>query len=87
MTEPLSKPRYEHDCTDCVYLGQHSEYDLYWCPQRTLGYPTLIARYASVGQKYLTYDVGLIGTPPIEEPFVTAYGRAVELRVPITRGE
>lgn len=24
-------PRYKHDCTKCVFLGQHHEYDLYFC--------------------------------------------------------
>lgn len=44
------KPKYQHDCDNCVFLGQHSEYDLYYCPQG--GHPTVIARYGNKGEEY-----------------------------------
>jgi hypothetical protein len=32
---PLSKqaPRFEHDCEECVWLGQYEAHDLYWCAE------------------------------------------------------
>lgn len=41
-------PRYEHDCSNCVYLGQYKESDLYFCPKDLLG-PTIIARHGLAG--------------------------------------
>jgi hypothetical protein len=44
----MDTPRYEHDCSDCVYLGQFNKYDLYFCPRE----PTIIARYSNEGSEY-----------------------------------
>lgn len=46
------KPRFLHDCSACVLLGQDSKHDLYWCPQGHL--PTVIARYGGEGPEYLS---------------------------------
>lgn len=43
--------RYEHDCKRCVPLGQHEEYDLYYC-ESGAGMPTLVARWSSEGPDY-----------------------------------
>jgi len=44
----MDTPRYSHDCSDCVFLGQFNKYDLYFCPRE----PTIIARYSSEGSEY-----------------------------------
>jgi len=46
------KPRYEHDCKVCKYLGHLQEYDIYVCPQQ--GNPTVVARFSSKGRDYLS---------------------------------
>lgn len=44
----ISRPRYVHDCTSCIFLGEHGGYDLYYCP----GEPTIVCRYGSDGPEY-----------------------------------
>lgn len=46
---------YEHDCDDCVSLGDYrcqygTLYELYFCKQ--MGVPTVIARYGNEGSAY-----------------------------------
>lgn len=43
-------PRYTHDCDACEPLGEHLEYDLYYCPRCDGG--TIIARYGNDGPEY-----------------------------------
>ena len=50
MKDQLPKPRHEHDCSQCTFLGYYNEYDLYFCPQH--GVPTVIARFSSHGPDY-----------------------------------
>lgn len=47
-------PRYKHDCESCVYLGQHNEYDIYFCEQPMVNRPTVIARWSDEGRDYLS---------------------------------
>ncbi len=42
--------RYKHDCEQCIYLGEFSEQDLYFCEQG--GIPTVIARWSDEGGDY-----------------------------------
>lgn len=37
-------PRYEHYCTECFFLGQHENFDLYYCEQGRKR-PTVLAVY------------------------------------------
>ena len=53
---PEDEPRYEHDCDRCVFLGCWFESDLYYCEQRTVGIPTVLARHS--GQDF-DYTSGL----------------------------
>lgn len=69
---PTMKPLHTHDCDACKYLGTVDDYDLYWCPQRGLGIPTLVARYGSDGPDYTTWNVKLLGEP-MKQPMLTAY--------------
>jgi len=64
-------PQYKHDCSDCNYLGQYKEYDLYIC----LSEPTLIARWSSKGPEYNSGVVfGIIGKEghPLRECLIRA---------------
>lgn len=47
----MANARYIHDCEECVFLGTHSHYDLYYCEAN----PTVIARYGTDGD----YNSGL----------------------------
>lgn len=49
----LEGPLFEHDCTECVFLGRHPEIpvDLYFCKQGG-SYPTVIARRGNKGADY-----------------------------------
>jgi hypothetical protein len=29
----MDSPRYAHDCTNCIFLEQEDQYDLYFCPK------------------------------------------------------
>lgn len=44
-------PRYTHDCTNCNFLGQYKEFDLYVCAVGKK-ISTVIARYSSNGPDY-----------------------------------
>ncbi|HVS78832.1 MAG TPA: hypothetical protein VHD84_00885 [Candidatus Saccharimonadales bacterium] len=69
MPEVTEQPRYEHDCDDCVFLGQWGIYDLYYCPRE----PTVLARTGPDGE----YRSGMCFVG-ISEPLTEAYNRAVE---------
>jgi hypothetical protein len=48
MAPQSMKPKFEHDCDDCVFLGHYLENDLYYCPKE----PTILARYGADGPEY-----------------------------------
>jgi hypothetical protein len=50
----MDKPRYEHDCSVCLFLGTYNNMDLYWCGDSVT--PTVVARY---GNKWYEYKSGL----------------------------
>ena len=61
MAIPL-KPRHEHDCESCRFLGQLAQYDIYVCPQG--GHPTIVARHGRDGEyfsgaEFELFDLGL----------------------------
>ena len=49
----MEKPRYQHDCNTCTFLGQYKEYDLYYCPQGG-GRDTVIGRFSDNGPDYIS---------------------------------
>ena len=63
----MKKTRYPHECEACIFLGQHEEYDLYFCPQN--GRQTVIARFGKLGD-YLS------GWEMSASPLVEARNRA-----------
>lgn len=49
----MELPRYEHDCTKCIFLGYEDKYDLYTClKEDEITIYTVIARYSSEGPDY-----------------------------------
>ena len=59
------KPKYQHDCDDCVYLGLYIDgsgtYDLYFCVQGGK-MPTVIARWGDEPSHNMS-GLGLVLTP------------------------
>lgn len=62
------KPRHEHECERCIFLGQYREYDLYFCPSEKR--PQVIARKSDIPYDCLT---GMIFS---REPGPLAYALA-----------
>lgn len=47
--------RYTHDCDACKFLGQHAEYDIYWCVNpRYRNLDSVLARYSDDGPDYIS---------------------------------
>lgn len=53
--EPSAKPRHEHDCETCEFLGTVREFDLYFCT--SLGWDTVIARFGPGGEYYSGLEI------------------------------
>lgn len=66
-------PRYKHDCTSCLFLGQLDKYDLYICPKEVSG-PTPVCRYGNEGWEYKS---GMPFADQDIEPYATAKRRAI----------
>lgn len=59
LLTPLTTPKYEHDCTSCIYLetirSQDHSYcgqviDMYFCPSGN--YSTIVLRHSNEGSEY-----------------------------------
>lgn len=56
--------RYEHDCSDCVFLGEHEDYDLYVCERNPVAAErSVIARFGSAGD-YLSMRARYLAMVP-----------------------
>lgn len=44
------KPKYQHDCDECIFMQHMHEHDVYFC--KAHGVPTLIARKSSRPDDY-----------------------------------
>ena len=53
------KPKYQHDCQECEFLGHYNNHDLYSCSNG----PTLIARYGDDGPDYKS-GLSFVGLDP-----------------------
>ena len=69
LAEKSKKPRYGHDCDDCVFLGWFKEYDLYFCSQSSI--QTVLARFGNVGSACIT-GIESSGLPSLREAVVRA---------------
>ena len=47
------KPRFEHDCDKCKFIGQLENFDIYTCGNRSI-----IARCSSEDSDYGSYNIG-----------------------------
>lgn len=68
----MVKPKYNHDCDKCVFLGNWAEHDLYWCSQN--GFPTVISRHGNEPDAYTSgIDVAKTNAlPSLAEAFKRA---------------
>jgi hypothetical protein len=60
------KPRWEHDCKRCQYLGTYGSVDMYFCDKQKIGGLTVVARYGSDGPEY-TSGIALAKMAPEAE--------------------
>ena len=86
-----SIPRFEHNCPNCVFLGQFNEFDLYFCRGREpeyhidlktgegmwVGLPTVISRYGNDGPEYTSGLCFVNITPAIGEGVRRAIARGL----------
>lgn len=47
------KPRFQHDCAACTFVGFINKYDLYTCKQGHKS-PTMIARFGNKREDYVS---------------------------------
>ena len=59
-------PKFKHDCPACIFLGEYKGDDLYFCPQRTLGTPSLVIRHSDEGSDYSS-GIVFVWTQPYRE--------------------
>jgi hypothetical protein len=50
--------RYSHHCTDCVFLGQFQEFDLYYCSAPRSNHPTVLAVFGVGGDYHSGLNFG-----------------------------
>jgi len=79
--------RYQHDCDQCKPLGEHEEYDLYFCEQN--GSPTVIARFGLDGDYLSGLPVSNSGVLFVAKTRAIAAGllapNATDLRAEVER--
>lgn len=54
------KPKFIHDCNQCVLIDQTPDHDWYHCFPSSLGQGSLIARYDNDGPAYWSSEVSII---------------------------
>ena len=78
----MNEPRYGHDCSQCRFIGYWEQYDLYVCPESSLG-GSIIARESAVVSDYQSSPVDLLRDPCIRgnapEPLQAGFFTAVVL--------
>jgi len=70
-------PRYTHDCDSCKFLGEHKQFDLYFCARCDGG--SVIARYGDNGPDYASAPKDLLTDKQLGYPAGEAMMRALEL--------
>ncbi len=83
FVEQPGMPRFEHDCSTCVFLGRHRRADLYVCPYPEHMAESVIARYSSEGSDYASSPASIvmrrIFTQPPREPETGVYHTGEDL--------
>ena len=64
IADVVGKPRFTHDCDECVFLGNYAGHDLYFCPRDDVDGYTVIARWSSLGSDYTSGAV--FGKTPLQ---------------------
>lgn len=68
MKQVVRKPKYRHDCADCVFMGSHGEFDVYVCVDKRKDHvlskqlDSLIARGGSDPSDYFSMPRGVFST-------------------------
>ncbi len=71
--------RYEHDCSECTYLGAYEDYDLYICEASIVRDDrSVIARFGSAGD-YLSRPARFVDAGPYRLPGDLALVEGVRL--------
>jgi len=65
-TETVSKPRFEHDCSCCHFLGSHGSADL-WVHPGELYNESVIARFSSEGSDYKSGTPFIVNDPNLAQ--------------------
>lgn len=61
MFDITSKPRYNHDCDNCKFLGCYKEFDVYWCVgSQSIGGGSIILRFSDVVNEYISSPVSCV---------------------------
>ena len=47
----MKKPKFQHDCEKCQFMGHYLDHDMYYCDQSEFS-PTVVVRYGSQGPEY-----------------------------------
>lgn len=68
MNRPVTfhKPRYQHDCKKCVFLGRYGKLDIYWCDNSYPNLSSVIARQSSRPDNYASTHPPMAFAGPVE---------------------
>ena len=55
----FKKPRFIHDCDNCLFLGQYDQFDCWYCPESksSISGGSVIMRSSDDGPDYCSYDL------------------------------
>lgn len=70
----IEKPKFIHDCKNCIFLGHHEKYDMYFCPNE----PTIILRYGNDGYEYSSGLVFSLCKEATNKPYLKALQLALK---------
>jgi len=77
------KPRFQHDCDKCIFLGHFNEHDVYFCPKSNGG--SLLARYGDDGPDYASSPVCCLAVSMrhTDVDYIQAWKQALQLLKPL----
>jgi len=60
MFDIISKPKFVHNCDNCLFLGCHKEFDVYFCPDlESYGGGSVILRYGDEVENYSSSPISV----------------------------